>query len=209
MAGPLDQDPSSAIALCLQAHARLVAGVGPLIDADVRADSRLPGWSIGHVLTHLARNADGHTRRLEGALAGQDLARYAGGRAQRSADIDAGAYRSAADIVTDVMASAARLEGVWRACEEAGWPNQDLMADDDWPTPASPVRRLREVEMHHADLGRGYDASRWSDEYVAWELDQLLATVPGRLPDGTQRRQLVNWLAGRGPQPDHLDLGPW
>ncbi|MFI9324466.1 maleylpyruvate isomerase N-terminal domain-containing protein [Kitasatospora aureofaciens] len=33
-----------------------------LCDAGVRAPSLLPGWSRGHVLTHLARNADGGRR---------------------------------------------------------------------------------------------------------------------------------------------------
>ena len=32
---------------------------GSWSDADVRAPSLLPGWSRGHVLTHIARNADG------------------------------------------------------------------------------------------------------------------------------------------------------
>jgi len=33
-------------------------------DADVRAPSLLPGWTRGHVLSHIARNADGITRTL-------------------------------------------------------------------------------------------------------------------------------------------------
>ena len=209
MVGSLEETPSAAIALCSQAHDRLLAGITPLADGDMRSASQLPGWTVGHVLTHLARNADGHIRRLEGALAGHDLARYAGGPSQRSADIEAGASRPANQITADVTSSARRLEDVWRRCDEAEWPNPHLMADDHWPIPASPVRRLREVEMHHVDLGLGYAASQWSDEYVTWELGQLVATVPDRVVDGNQRRQLVTWLAGRTAQLDQLDLGPW
>jgi hypothetical protein len=39
----------------------LVDGIGRLTDADARGPSLLPGWTRGHVLTHLARNADGGT----------------------------------------------------------------------------------------------------------------------------------------------------
>jgi maleylpyruvate isomerase len=35
----------------------------PWHEADVRAPSLLPGWTRGHVLSHIARNADGITRR--------------------------------------------------------------------------------------------------------------------------------------------------
>jgi maleylpyruvate isomerase len=209
MAEPLDGNPLAAIILCRQAHDRLIAALASLADADMRATSRLPGWTVGHVLTHLARNADGHIRRLQGALSGEDLARYAGGQEQRSADIETGAFRPAAEIVSDVTATARRLEDVWQACEDADWPNRHLMADDRWPIPASPVRRLREVEMHHTDLGLGYETSAWSDAYVTWELHQLLATVPDRLADEAQRRRLVAWLAGRASLPDQLHLDAW
>ena len=42
----------------------LIASIGGLTDADARGPSLLPGWTRGHVLTHLARNADGGTRLL-------------------------------------------------------------------------------------------------------------------------------------------------
>ena len=38
---------------------RLLATATALGDAQVREASLLPGWTRGHVLTHLARNADG------------------------------------------------------------------------------------------------------------------------------------------------------
>ena len=104
MFGGLDEDPATAVALCRDSHARLLAAVRPLTDSDVRRPSRLPNWTIGHVLTHLARNADGHVRRLDGALRGENLARYPGGTVQRDTDIEHGARRSAADIVADLDA---------------------------------------------------------------------------------------------------------
>lgn len=48
----------------------LIAGVGGLTDAGARGSSLLPGWSRGHVLTHLARNAEGGVRLLGWARTG-------------------------------------------------------------------------------------------------------------------------------------------
>lgn len=43
------------------------------------------------------------------------------------------------------------------------------------------LHRLREVEMHHVDLGLGYTLLDWPQEYLAWDLPVLLASVPDRL----------------------------
>ena len=75
--------------------------------------------------------------------------------------------------------------------------------------PQARVRRLREVEVHHVDLGLGYQPSEWSEEYVAWELPMVLATVPDRLRRPEDGRQLVAWLTGRSPVPSEVDLDPW
>jgi uncharacterized protein (TIGR03083 family) len=109
----LEADPGQAIGLCRAAHARLMVTVAGVTDEQARSPSRLPGWTIGHVLTHLARNADGHARRLDGALRGADVPRYPGGSAQRSAGIDAGAPRPAADIIADLAAAGSRDAPRW------------------------------------------------------------------------------------------------
>jgi maleylpyruvate isomerase len=209
VATDLDADPDAAIGLCRAAHARLAARVEHITDEQVRSPSRLPGWTVAHVLTHLARNADGHVRRLEGALRGEDVPRYPGGSAQRDSEIDEGARRSAVDIVYDLDIAQRRLELVWDRSAAAGWPHLELRGDDHWPTTASPVRRLREAEMHHVDLGLGYEPSDWPEEYVAWELPVLLATVPGRVHRTGDAGGLVAWLSGRRPVPAAIELDPW
>jgi maleylpyruvate isomerase len=205
----LEADPGRAIELCRAAHVRLMATVADVTDDQVRSASRLPGWTIGHVLTHLARNADGHSRRLDAALRGEDVPRYPGGSAQRSSEIDAGAPRPAADITADLMTSQRRLDLAWERHAAADWPHRELRGDDQWPTTASPARRLREVEMHHVDLGLGYEPSDWPGDYVAWELPGLLATVPSRLQSNTHAYALVVWLSGRGLVPAGIQLDPW
>jgi len=209
MSADLEQDAAAAIALCQAAHARLLASAGGLADGQVRAPSRLPGWSVGHVLSHLARNADGHARRLEAALAGADLPRYPGGSSQRAAGIAAGAGRRAAELAADLARTARRLEDVWASSAAAGWPHAELRGHDSWPATASPSRRLREVEVHHADLGLGYEPADWPEEYTEWELPMLLATVPRRLPDPGDRRDLLAWLMGRRPDLPPVRLDPW
>ena len=82
-------------------------------DDQARQPSLLPDWTVGHVATHIARNAEGHLRMLRAALDGDVAAMYPGGRAQRSADIEAGAGRAAAELLADVMQTAAELERTW------------------------------------------------------------------------------------------------
>ena len=94
--------PSADIKLCLDSHARLRTAVAQLSDDDCRRPSLLPGWSVGHLLTHLARNADSVVRRLEGARRDEIVDQYPGGATERSAEIEAGAGRPAAEIRQDV-----------------------------------------------------------------------------------------------------------
>jgi maleylpyruvate isomerase len=205
----LDAEPAAAIELCQAAETRLLSRVERLTDEQARSPSRLPDWTIAHVLTHLARNADGHVRRLEGALGGKDVPRYPGGPAQRDADIAEGARRPAADIVADLDGARRRLDQVWDRCEAAGWPHPELRGDDHWALIASPARRLREVEMHHVDLAMGYEPSDWPEAYVAWELPMVLTTVPARVLSIEDARALLTWLSGRGAVPSTVKLGPW
>src|SRR5689334_7238099 len=75
------------------AHRALVDALDGLDDATARRPSLLPGWSVGHVLAHLARNAEGMTGMLAAAARGDVAAQYPGGAAQREGDIGAGAGR--------------------------------------------------------------------------------------------------------------------
>ncbi len=205
----LERDPARATVLCARAGERLLAGLADLDDAAAGRDSLLPGWSVGHVLTHLARNADGHARRVAGALRGEDLGKYAGGGEQRRTEIEDGAGRGAEQLVADLRASQSRLMGLFERAVEDGWPHGDVTGGGPYPVTACPAHRLREVEMHHVDLGLGYTPADWPEEYVAWDLEVLLATVPERLTSVADRRGVLAWLAGRGEVGPHWSLEPW
>jgi maleylpyruvate isomerase len=205
----MELEAAVAISLSRAAHQRLLATVVAIDDATVGRPSRLPGWTIGHVLTHIARNADGHTRRLDGALHGIEVPRYPGGPAERDRDIQAGAARTARQLYEDVDESARRLEATWERSAAAGWPNAQLLATDRFPTTGSPIVRLREVEVHHVDLGVGYEVTDWPDEYVKWELPVALERLPKRLANEKDAHRLLGWLTGRSPNLDGVELPPW
>src|ERR1041385_6710494 len=59
---------------------------------DLTGPSRLPGWTRGHVVTHVARNAEALTRLLAWARTGIEPPMYPSAQA-RDADIEAGAAR--------------------------------------------------------------------------------------------------------------------
>ncbi len=91
-----------------EATSRVVRVAASLEAAQVRQPSLLPGWSVGHVLTHIARNADGLLRLVYWAETGLVTPMYASVEA-RAADIEAGSGRPAAEIADDVRTSAAFL----------------------------------------------------------------------------------------------------
>ncbi len=60
-----------------QAHDRLMTTAAALTDEQARAPSLLPGWTRGHVITHIARNADSLGNLLIWAQTGVQTPQYA------------------------------------------------------------------------------------------------------------------------------------
>jgi maleylpyruvate isomerase len=202
-------DVSEVVAGVRDSHARLLASLEPLDEATARQPSLLPGWSVGHILTHLARNADSHARMLRAAQVGSAVYQYDGGSAGRAAAIEAGAARPAAELVADVAASAADLETAYAEMTDEAWAGNGLNEDDAiWPCSLMPFHRWREVELHRADLGLGYTDADWPDGYVAREMAVSLAVLPERL-SAADRGRVLGWLVGRGEQPAGVELEPW
>ena len=197
------------------AHAVLLADIDNLDDAAARGASLLPHWTRGHVLTHLARNADSHTGMFLAAQRGEVVVQYPGGAAQRAGDIEAGAGRSAAELVADVTAAVATLEAAWAATPDEVWrtgrgrtdPRGDVGLDE------LVFRRWRETEVHHNDLGIGFTWARWSPAYVDEELRRATARyvdTEGELPAAALAlvpAERLAWLLGRH-WPDGLHEAP-
>lgn len=188
---------SATIELVTTVQAQLVDALG-LCNPDPAAPSRLAGWSLGHVLTHIARHADSVVRRLDAAGRGQAVEQYPGGMAARVAEIEAGAARSWPDLLDDVVRSSDLLVDRAGAMPERAWVVESP-AVNGMLQPASMVlrRRIREVALHHTDLGLGYEPSNWPNELL---VELIVEGLPG-LPARTDSAQLAGWLSGRSSAP--------
>jgi maleylpyruvate isomerase len=189
---------------------RLFATLAWIDDSVATQPSLLPGWSVGHVLTHLARNADSFVRVLEAAAEGSEARQYPGGVAGRNLDIEEGAKRPAAEIVDDVRASAARLDAAWTQAPPVAWQGEGLRNDGS-PLLCRmlPMSRWREVEVHHVDLVLGYSVSDWPAEFVNADLPLALDQLPGMVDDASQRATLLAWVYGRASEPLGIVLRPF
>jgi maleylpyruvate isomerase len=203
----MDEELRATIDGCTAAHRRLEVIVAAVDDEVARRASRLPGWTVGHVLTHLARNAESHVRMLGGALAGQPSEQYPGGREQRDGDIERGAGRPAAELRVDVVEANAALEAAWARMTAEAWAGHGLAQRGRWPCARLPFHRWREVEVHCVDLGLDYSPRDWPEGYVARELPEALDGLPDRL-SAAGRTELLAWLFDRSAQPP-LELRPW
>lgn len=198
-----DRDVQGAVA----AHARLSADLAALTDDQAAQPSLLPGWSVAHVLTHIARNADGLSLMVEAANRGEVGSQYPGGFAQRNADIEAGSGRTAAELVADVAAANARLEAAWAATTDEGRRAEGLTVAGPVPVRELPFRRWRETAVHHADLGLAYRWHHWPHDYVRLELQRMTMLWASRKPMGLTTlpaaalaladRERLAWLLGR------------
>ncbi|MGW0389629.1 maleylpyruvate isomerase family mycothiol-dependent enzyme [Streptomyces sp. NPDC003042] len=198
-----------------EATERLLTAVAKLDNAALTEESHLPGWTRGHVLAHLARNADALVNVFEGRPMYESAA-------ARDTDIERDADRTLEQQLTDVRDSAARFLAVaeapqdWSRTVELRGGVTDLAAN-------VPFRRLVEVELHHVDLNVGYELADLPDEFTGREIAFLADRWSARpevpptalvAADGRTWRTgtagdpavtvsgtaagLLAWLAGRG-----------
>jgi len=216
---------------------RLIGASSVLSDAAVREASLLPGWTRGHVLSHLARNAEGGTRLLGWARTGVPSYEYESLQA-RAAAIEAGAGRPAAVLVDDVRRTAAAFAGAAAGMPPPAWrrvvrytAGQEPLAEVIVPS------RLAEVLIHHVDLDIGFRPADWPASFVSGLLPVLVSDLNGRAGQMRATRlsasdtgrafaigaltprspkvtgpehELLAWLLGRsaGPRLDREPAGP-
>ncbi|MFD3554832.1 maleylpyruvate isomerase family mycothiol-dependent enzyme [Streptomyces goshikiensis] len=198
-----------------EATDRLLTGVAKLDNAALAGESHLPGWTRGHILAHVARNADALVNVLEGRPM------YESAEA-RDKDIERDAPRPPEVQLADVREAGERflaqedVEQDWSRTVELRNGVTDLASN-------VPFRRLVEVELHHVDLNVGYALEDLPDEFTGREIDFLADRWSGRpevpptalvTADGRTWRTgsagdpavtvsgtaagLLAWLAGRG-----------
>ncbi len=194
-----------------QSQARLAATLSTLTDEQARQPSLLPGWSRGHVATHLSRNADALRRLSLAVLGGEQAEMYPGGPDARNAAIEEGAGRPAALLAADSDFAGPRLLSTLRLL-----PQELLDVEVRWRRPLAARElvnlRWREVEIHHVDLGLGYTAADWPPEFVratlGTELPALEAASDVRAPD-LPEHELLAWLVGRPTRAGLPDIPTW
>ena len=209
--------------LMITATQRLLGDTIAVTDEQWRSDSRLPGWSRGHVASHLARQADALTRVISGARSGADVPMYSAPD-QREAEIEAGAHRSGLDLQIDLDTSAGALSEIFESvAQEAAWDAVvELRGGTSVPLRLLPLARLSEVVLHHVDLDIGMDVEEIDTPTAQWLLEWLSVRL-GKRQDfprlrvssetgesivlGTQGEptevrgdsaRLLGWLTGRG-----------
>ena len=200
--------------LLAEATRRLVRSTDSLADADYGAPSLLPGWTRGHVLAHLALNAEGLAAALTGIVEGQQVPMYASQEA-RDADIDELAAAEPAELRGRLLAGSTTLADALAAVpDDRGDAAVERVPGG--PTFAAadvPSMRLREVEIHHADLGTGYDRSSWDPAFAAQVLDRMGARELAATPFSVCARDLDRtWAYGDGGPTvtgDSRDLAWW
>jgi maleylpyruvate isomerase len=163
-----------------EATDRLLASAAALTDVTAGEPSPLPGWTRGHVLTHVARNADGLGNLLRWARTGTKTPMYASREARRAA-IEAGAGRPAAELTADVRATAIAFAAEAASLPGEAWAAQvQMLAGAPFAALGVLGWRLREVEIHHVDLGTGYLPADWPAEFVAGNLPEVAGEFAGR-----------------------------
>jgi maleylpyruvate isomerase len=191
--------------LALLAHETrlLVRTASGLDDLTIREPSLCEGWTRAHVLSHIARNADGLANLVSWAVTGTPVPMYASPQA-READIAAGATRSAREILTDVTESAARFASA--APGLAGPPEQaevEMRTGRRVRGGRLPTLRLLEVVFHHVDLDAGFTFADADPGFVR----RAIANAVTRMESGSPRPGVLlrsdsgdKWSLGDGAQ---------
>lgn len=216
----VELSPDAALAALLpEATQRLVRGVDELHDAEYAEPSHLPGWTRGHVVAHLALNAEGLAGAVRGILEGERVPMYRTDSA-RDDDIDELAGAQPAVLRERLLAGCTGLAEAIDALPA------DQRATTIERTPGGRIftagnvagMRLFEVEIHHADLNAGYGPSDWPVEFSVRLLERMVDRGPTTASftlraDDVDRAWIIGdggpvisgsaadlawWLAGRG-----------
>lgn len=167
--------PTDLADLIAGADQALVRTVDGLADEAYAEPSLLPGWSRAHVVAHLTLNAEGLAGVLHGAHLGQPRTMYAS-QAARDSDIADLASVAPAELRERFLASIGLFGEALGAMGDDDWDGRFERTPDagsDIALASVPLMRLREVQIHHADLDAGYTADDWPAGFRTVLLDSL------------------------------------
>lgn len=205
-----------------EGHQRLEDELGNQPPDALAQPSILPGWTRGHIVTHLARNADGLRNLLHWARTGERTPMYPSYEV-RNSQIELGAGRPLSEQLADLHGASARFLEAAEQLDDGQWDaTVETVQGQSLPARQVPWMRAREVWVHLGDLDLGLEASplpdpvahalledvaRWRDRTTS---ERVTLRAPG-MPDlsfgGSRDQQpvqisgsapeLVAWLTGR------------
>ena len=147
-----------------------------LSNDDVAADSLLPNWSRGHVITHLANNARGLSNLIDWALTGVQKDMYVSVE-QRGIDIEDGAKRPGNEIVADFLEQAKVFANNLDRLIAGPLLSDEVVLGNGMHVHPHEITTLRERELlvHLVDLGLDYKANDWSFDFSIKTLKSVSA----------------------------------
>jgi maleylpyruvate isomerase len=172
------QAPAQNLAAAAVAADRLLRSVERMRPEQVFEPSALPGWTRGHVLAHISRNADALGNLLRGARTSQPIPMYPSPES-RDRGIEDGAKHPLAEQLADLRASGLRFVAATEAMPDAAWSVEVPHRTGAFPASDVPLKRIAEVEYHHVDLGLDYTPAHWPATFVARQLTDLTARYRG------------------------------
>ena len=207
-----------------QGHQRLEEELGKLAPDALAQPSILPGWTRGHVVTHLARNADGLRNLLYWARTGDRTPMYPSYEARNSA-IEMGSGRPLPEQLEDLKSASARFVEAAEQLDDGQWgATVETVQGQSMPARQVPWTRAREVWVHIGDLDLGLersplpdpvaralleDVTRWRDRTTSERVTLRAPGMPELSFGGSRGQQpveisgsapdLVAWLTGRSP----------
>ena len=166
MSLPADQIPVDAVRAWIgSATTRLLGDTLGMSESAWRAPSRLPGWTRAHVAAHVARDAE----RIAAMLADPALTEFEDPDSDaRIRALECGADRSGVDLQLHLDSSASELDRVGRSVTD--WARPVRVHGRPCSLATLTLLRLREVCVHHIDLGVGTSADDIDAEAAGWLL---------------------------------------
>lgn len=128
--------------------------VARLAPDSIGEPSALPDWTKGHVLTHIARNADALANLLTWARTGVETPMYPS-KEHRAADIEAGSTRPLTEQAADLRATSRRFLEATAQLSDEHWATTVQSGRGPLVASSIPWFRVREVWLHLVDLGAG------------------------------------------------------
>lgn len=159
-----------------EAERRLARTVDALTGDEWTAPSLLPGWSRAHVVAHLALNGEALRGVLRGEVDHERVPMYET-QESRDADIEQLAAADPSELRERLFGSLTTFIDAVRAVPDEVWERRFERTRGGgavFPLRAIPIMRLREIEVHHADLDRGYTADEWPQAFAELVVDGMV-----------------------------------